>query len=42
VINILADGADSFVEVGPGSALQGMIKKVDRVVPTSGINTFQG
>ncbi len=42
VINMLADGADSFVEVGPGSALQGMIKKVDRVVPTSGINSFQG
>lgn len=42
VTNMLTDGADSFVEVGPGSALQGMIKKVDRAVPTSGINSFQG
>ncbi len=42
VINMLADGCDSFTEVGPGSALQGMIKKVDRAVPTDGISTFQG
>jgi [acyl-carrier-protein] S-malonyltransferase len=41
VINMLADGADSFTEVGPGSALQGMIKKVDRNVATSGISTLQ-
>jgi [acyl-carrier-protein] S-malonyltransferase len=41
VINMLADGADSFTEVGPGSALQGMIKKVDRTVATSGISTLQ-
>ena len=42
VINMLADGADSFTEVGPGSALQGMIKKVDRAVQTVGISTCQG
>jgi len=42
VINMLADGADSFTEVGPGSALQGMIKKVDRAVATIGINAYQG
>ncbi len=41
VVNMLADGADSFVEVGPGNALQGMIRKVDRAVATSGINTYQ-
>jgi len=41
VINMLADGADSFTEVGPGSALQGMIKKVDRAVQTSGVSTLQ-
>jgi [acyl-carrier-protein] S-malonyltransferase len=34
VINMLADGADSFTEVGPGSVLQGLIKKVDRQVTT--------
>lgn len=35
VQNMLADGAQEFVEVGPGRALQGMIKKVDRSIPTS-------
>ncbi|MCK9413305.1 MAG: ACP S-malonyltransferase [Prolixibacteraceae bacterium] len=40
VVNMLANGADSFTEVGPGSALQGMIKKVDRAVQTRGISTF--
>ena len=30
VQNILADGATSFTELGPGSVLQGLIKKVDR------------
>ena len=28
--NMLADGATSFVELGPGNVLQGLIKKVDR------------
>ena len=41
VINMLADGAESFSEVGPGSALQGMIKKVDRAVATNGISSLQ-
>lgn len=30
VQNMVSAGADSFTEVGPGNALQGMIKKVDR------------
>ncbi len=30
--NMLADGVDSFVELGPGAVLQGMIKKVDAEV----------
>ncbi|MCY4780918.1 ACP S-malonyltransferase [Sphingobacterium sp. UT-1RO-CII-1] len=33
--HILADGAEAFVEVGPGNVLQGLVKKVDRKVPTS-------
>ncbi len=33
VQNMIADGADMFTEVGPGKALQGMIKKVDRKMP---------
>jgi len=30
VQNMIADGATSFTEVGPGNVLQGLIKKVDR------------
>ncbi len=32
--NMLADGASSFTEVGPGTVLQGLIKKVNREIPT--------
>ena len=30
VKNMIADGATSFTEVGPGAVLQGMIKKIDK------------
>ena len=33
VRNMLKDGATSFIEVGPGQVLQGLVKKVDRSVP---------
>lgn len=35
VQNMLKDGVLSFVEVGPGNVLQGLVKKVDRKTPTS-------
>lgn len=35
ITNMIADGADSFVEVGPGNVLQGLIKKIDRAVSTA-------
>lgn len=38
--NMLTDGATSFTEVGPGKALQGMIKKVDRKAEVSGVDTI--
>ncbi len=41
VKNMLTDGCSSFTEVGPGQVLQGMIKKIDRSVETSGINNYQ-
>jgi [acyl-carrier-protein] S-malonyltransferase len=41
VKKMIADGCTSFTEVGPGQVLQGMIKKIDRSVETSGINNFQ-
>ncbi len=34
VQNMIADGASRFVEVGPGTVLQGLIKKTDRSVET--------
>jgi [acyl-carrier-protein] S-malonyltransferase len=34
VINMISDGASSFVEVGPGNVLQGLIKKVNKDIPT--------
>ncbi len=33
--NMIADGATEAIEVGPGRALQGMFKKVDRRFPTT-------
>lgn len=35
VTHMLQDGATSFTEVGPGAVLQGLVKKVDRAIPTS-------
>ncbi len=34
--NMLADGAGTFIEVGPGNVLQGLIKKVDPEAEVSG------
>lgn len=41
MINMIADGATSFTEVGPGNVIQGLVKKVDRAMETNGINSYQ-
>jgi [acyl-carrier-protein] S-malonyltransferase len=38
VKNMIADGAVSFTEIGPGKVLQGLVKKVDRDMETFGID----
>lgn len=35
VLRMLEDGATSFIEVGPGNVLQGLVKKVNRQADTS-------
>jgi len=37
VQNMIADGASSFTEVGPGNVLRGLVKKVDRSMETTGM-----
>ncbi len=37
VQNMIADGADDFTECGPGKALQGMIRRIDKAVAAHGI-----
>ncbi len=37
VLQMMADGATSFTEVGPGAVLQGLIKKIDRKATTQGL-----
>ncbi|WCT12052.1 ACP S-malonyltransferase [Mucilaginibacter jinjuensis] len=41
VKHTLEDGATSYTEVGPGNVLQGLVKKVDRAIPTSSATIAQ-
>jgi [acyl-carrier-protein] S-malonyltransferase len=41
VSNMISDGATSFMEIGPGRVLQGLNRRINRDVPTSGISTWE-
>jgi [acyl-carrier-protein] S-malonyltransferase len=41
VRRMTADGARSFVEIGPGKVLQGLVKRIDATVEVRGIDTFE-
>jgi len=40
VQQMIADGGNEFIEIGPGNVLQGLIKKIDRTVTTRGIQSL--
>jgi [acyl-carrier-protein] S-malonyltransferase len=38
---LIRDGARTFVEVGPGNVLSGLVKRIDRSVKTVSINSIE-
>ncbi len=42
VKRLIADGAKTFVELGPGTVLAGLIKKIDRSVTVMSVETAEG
>lgn len=39
---LIRDGVSTFVEVGPGNVLSGLVKRIDRSVKTISVNNLQG
>ena len=38
---LIKDGVSTFVEVGPGNVLSGLVKRIDRSVKTISVNNLQ-
>ena len=41
VINMVNDGVDNFIEIGPGKVLSGLIKRINKEVNVQSINTIE-
>lgn len=41
IVNMINDGAEEFYEVGPGTVLQGLIKKINKDAKVTCISTFE-
>lgn len=41
IVNMAADGADTFVEIGPGKVLQGLVKRIAGTVKIEGIEKHE-
>ena len=41
IINMIKNGSNKFIEIGPGKVLSGLIKRIDRKVETIQVNNIE-